>query len=345
MYSIYSQGQPRDLGMSPFLSRRCPISHDVGIGPTPCSENSCYRRSFFWLNKPVQDDSYTMHDRMNSAPSKVRIYIFNALATSDEDILFDAWSVGAHVRRNRQAWEVGFSARYLPVRLDEIIPPHPPPPILPPSTFDVPVSLLPPSFAHQLIRSQSDDTLTRITHIHSPLTRKPIGSRAIYIREFISTDSAPAPVVFAVSSYEPPATLDMIRAHFSPDARPFIIQAALRSAFLNPHIRTVRARFGDELTRLFPLLSYPPLASHLLPPLLLCPLIPLCPCIPLFTFVFLWFLFQFAPYLPFGPPKIPWRIDCNVHFLPAKWKLCPPLRLIVRKGEVSIRMGRSGRIL
>ena len=49
---------------------------------------------------------------------------------------------------------------------------------------------------------------------------------------FTSSDGAPTPVGFPVSGHEPPMSLDFIRERYSPEARPFIIRAALRSALL-----------------------------------------------------------------------------------------------------------------
>ena len=51
--------------------------------------------------------------------------------------------------------------------------------------------------------------------------------------------------------HEPPMTIDVIRERFSPEARPFIIHASLRSDFLNIHESDSATRFDEELSRLF----------------------------------------------------------------------------------------------
>ena len=113
---------------------------------------------------------------------------------------------------------------------------------------------------------------------------------------------------FTVSSYAPSMTLDLIRSHFSPGARPFIIQAALRGAFLNLHLRTDRSRFDDERIRLFRPPHQPSLrfasAAHSSPRL-----------VPIFLFITphlfrLSLVPLYMPPFPFvlGAPEIPQRV-------------------------------------
>ena len=81
----------------------------------------------------------------------------------------------------------------------------------------------------------------------SNLTRDDLQSRAIYLRGFIYTDTPPTPFGTDVASPEPPMDLQTIRSLFSPEARPFVISAALRSAFIDTHRGDARGRFDLEL--------------------------------------------------------------------------------------------------
>ena len=102
-----------------------------------------------------------------------------------------------------------------------------------------------------LTRIQSADTLGMLPRMHPTATRNHWESQSIYLRHFISTDTAPTPVGHIVTGYEPPMTIDFMRERFSPEYRHFATQASLRSAFLNTHISDSVSRFGDELRHLF----------------------------------------------------------------------------------------------
>ena len=98
-------------------------------------------------------------------------------------------------------------------------------------------SVLPyrPSVCSGLHRSQSDGVLNRARRYRRNSARNCLPPRAIYIIDFISPGTAPVPVGAVVTTYEPPVALDFIRSSFSPDARPFVLTAAARGAFINTY--------------------------------------------------------------------------------------------------------------
>ena len=61
-----------------------------------------------------------------------------------------------------------------------------------------------------------------------------------------------------VTGNEPPLNYDFICDAYSPEARPFVLLASLRSTFLNTHIATVRDRLNREIANI----SNPPPNAH-----------------------------------------------------------------------------------
>ena len=98
-YPIYSQIQSFDLGII-----RWPLIYDIGAEPTFAQKITALGGHPFWLNKSLQNDSYSADALVKCSPSHLRIYIFNALAVAASHSQFDEWSVQAHVHANRQSW-------------------------------------------------------------------------------------------------------------------------------------------------------------------------------------------------------------------------------------------------
>ena len=102
-----------------------------------------------------------------------------------------------------------------------------------------------------LTHSQSEETLVRLTEVRSTTTRSRWESELVYLRDFTSSDDAQDPLGFVVTGHEPAMAIEVIRERFSPEARPFIIHASLRSAFLNIGESDLVSRFNEELRRMF----------------------------------------------------------------------------------------------
>ena len=113
----------------------------------------------------------------------------------------------------------------------------------------------PPSWG-DLNHSQSDDAILRPRHVNRTLSRNPLQSRAIYLGDFISTDTAPTPVGEIITGNQPPLNYDFTTEAYSPEARPFVLLASLRATFLNPQFLNVEQRFNYEIMNI---LNPPPL--------------------------------------------------------------------------------------
>ena len=98
----------------------------------------------------------------------------------------------------------------------------------------------------------------RPRHFNRNPARNSLQSRAIYLGSFISTDTAPAPVGSVVTGNAPPLNYDFIGDAYPPEARPFVLLASLRSAFLNTHPAIVRDRFNQEIANIL----NPPSLAH-----------------------------------------------------------------------------------
>ena len=90
-----------------------------------------------------------------------------------------------------------------------------------------------------------------LTRVRSATDRNHWDPSSIYCRGFVSTDTAPTPVGHVITGYEPPMTIDGAHTRFSPEARPFIIQIALRSSFVNTHESVLVSRLSGELRGAF----------------------------------------------------------------------------------------------
>ena len=143
----------------------------------------------FWLNKSSRADSYSSDSLANCCPYCIWMYLPNSPAVAASASRFDAWSVLAHVRADHQSWTRGCSRNgsastssggipHLPTWISS-----PPPPPFPP-------------FWRNLNHSQSDDVIPTPRRQRRNLARNSLQSRAIYIRSFISTDTAPTPCWF-----------------------------------------------------------------------------------------------------------------------------------------------------
>ena len=104
----------------------------------------------------------------------------------------------------------------------------------------------PPSW-RDLNHSQSDDILYRSRHYRRNITRNSSQSRAIYLRSFISTDSAPTPVGFVITGNERPSDFDFTCNSNSADDLSFVILASLRVAFAGARFDSVRIRLNQEV--------------------------------------------------------------------------------------------------
>ena len=130
-----------------------------------------------------------------------------------------------------------------------------PPPHFPTHFYLGPIPPSPSTLSYR--RSQSSDTLPALGRPRSTVTRSPLQSRAIYERQFISTDSAPTPVGFPVSRFGRPFALERLRvlAHLKP--YPLLPHVFCVSIFINYDQRESRYRVDREIESSFLALNGP----------------------------------------------------------------------------------------
>ena len=206
-YSIRSHAHLRDSSHSILRATHWPIAHMVGTEPTPAQEIDSSDGHYFRLIKTDNDGPYTIDAQDNCDRSRVRLYVSNALSMAAYQDAYESVEVPAHVRTKSEAREMGLFRKGSPQSPEEELLPLLPhiPGLLP---------FLRPPYNRELHHSQSPDTFPMLARAQSALTRDPHQPQSIYMRDFISTDTAPTHVCYPVSGKEAPFNIDSIRERF-----------------------------------------------------------------------------------------------------------------------------------